>query len=786
MRKTLKFGFLCAALAILALPAMAQNECQLVGLYSIPSFQVSDVNGVQHQGACWNENTIKITLPLTTISGGTTFDAIGSGTNTTATMICGTGCTIEPSGSGVIDATNAGSGFTLSWPKVTAGANGNVLTEAVGGSQSSATTGQIAGTQLWLAPGVNGDSSASIIGPVVTVNLTGGSYTAATLHIVAWFNTALGSTLPTPQVSPNLASCTSTCSVTVNEPTAILPGYTTWSVASGANSGSWFSNAECTNVPIATTSCTITTPATGALAPIVNTAWIQPSGNPFNGCPPGVLPSLFQFDSALENYALGGTDFSSNNGRQVPTLDLCTPIQVTDQGTLPVIGDNALFVIDHEQGKNTAVATNQDRALWVNWSNSQTPNYNGEMYGAEAIQSELDFYCNGCTFVGEPDSEVAVASFQLNNESTSYGGGSGTGTNTVRADWIRAGGGQDNVNSTFLGVMDNGSATNAGGSNFSVYRAQFASASSGCPGCIATAYEFFPDTARWQDGNIGFDAHSVSGFSPSFGNDWFARSEIHNYASMFNGPIYQNAIWQSDAGGLPINASATITGSLTGAQIASGWNSNAGSAPTCSGGSSTYTYVIVAVDSNGGVSNSASESTGATCANPLTSGNPATINFGGQTAFNVAMQAVTLQVWRTGGPMTDGLIGTITCGTNDAIQLIGCNSFSDTGLSASGTLPTANTTGGIFAAGDIGFNTSAGQHIDQFAANGDSAGVLTCSTSTVTKTFARAYASTPVIVVSDETTSGGARVSAKSATGFTVTCIGPSDVVDYTTYGNPN
>lgn len=37
--------------------------------------------------------------------GASTFDAIGSGTNTTATMTCGTGCTMDASGSGTITAT---------------------------------------------------------------------------------------------------------------------------------------------------------------------------------------------------------------------------------------------------------------------------------------------------------------------------------------------------------------------------------------------------------------------------------------------------------------------------------------------------------------------------------------------------------------------------------------------------------------------------------------------------------------------------------------------------------
>ncbi len=76
-------------------------------------------------------------------------------------------------------------------------------------------------------------------------------------------------------------------------------------------------------------------------------------------------------------------------------------------------------------------------------------------------------------------------------------------------------------------------------------------------------------------------------------------------------------------------------------------------------------------------------------------------------------------------------------------------------------------------------------HLNQ-TASGDLAAVKTCSSGSFTVTFNTPYASTPVIIVSDETTAGGARVSAKSSSGFTVTCSGSADVVDYTTYGNPN
>lgn len=86
--------------------------------------------------------------------------------------------------------------------------------------------------------------------------------------------------------------------------------------------------------------------------------------------------------------------------------------------------------------------------------------------------------------------------------------------------------------------------------------------------------------------------------------------------------------------------------------------------------------------------------------------------------------------------------------------------------------------------GDV--TQSAASHNNSTSTTNDISGVLTCSSGTVSKTFTTAYTATPVIIVSDETTTGGAKVSTKSATGFTITCTGSSDVVDFMTRGNAN
>lgn len=76
-------------------------------------------------------------------------------------------------------------------------------------------------------------------------------------------------------------------------------------------------------------------------------------------------------------------------------------------------------------------------------------------------------------------------------------------------------------------------------------------------------------------------------------------------------------------------------------------------------------------------------------------------------------------------------------------------------------------------------------HLTQGAANGDIAGRVTCATNTVTKTFAAAYTSAPTVILSDETTKGGASTTPGTGS-FVVSCTGATDVVDYYVIGNPN
>jgi len=91
---------------------------------------------------------------------------------------------------------------------------------------------------------------------------------------------------------------------------------------------------------------------------------------------------------------------------------------------------------------------------------------------------------------------------------------------------------------------------------------------------------------------------------------------------------------------------------------------------------------------------------------------------------------------------------------------------------------------GDYIRGQSGFIN--GGHMNQSSANSDFAGASACVSGAKTITFSSAYSSTPVILIFDETTHGGASITAKSASSFAVACTGSADAFDYIAIGNPN
>ena len=103
--------------------------------------------------------------------------------------------------------------------------------------------------------------------------------------------------------------------------------------------------------------------------------------------------------------------------------------------------------------------------------------------------------------------------------------------------------------------------------------------------------------------------------------------------------------------------------------------------------------------------------------------------------------------------------------------------FGDAGFAAL-TASSAVVSGavqGTVLSGDV-LNQNTADHL---------AGTSACSSGTKTISFGTTYGSQPVILLFDETTAGGVKLSAKSTSGFTATCTEASDVFDWIVIGNP-
>jgi hypothetical protein len=103
--------------------------------------------------------------------------------------------------------------------------------------------------------------------------------------------------------------------------------------------------------------------------------------------------------------------------------------------------------------------------------------------------------------------------------------------------------------------------------------------------------------------------------------------------------------------------------------------------------------------------------------------------------------------------------------------------FGDAGFAALGasSAVVSGVVQGAVLAGDI-LNQNAANHL---------AGTSACSFGTKAISFGATYSSPPVILLFDETTAGGVKLSAKSISGFTADCTGASDVFDWIVIGNP-
>lgn len=617
-------------------------------------------------------------LALSSGGGGSpTFDKIKSGTNTTAAMVVGSGSSLSP-----------------------------------------LNIGQLVGTQTWLLPGYSA--------PSITGTLTGGSILNGSQWLIQYtLNTAAGETLPSVEVSGStntlsggVCNAGSACTLTVVAPT-IPSGFTTYNVyACNTTAGPCTvpqKVAACTAITI---NCTFTTAygTNTSGVPVVSTAFIQPpNAQAFNGMF-GEVPSIWasQSDGTFEPWLVLDWSTCGVNFTPCGTPTFIRRTFFTDMGngfnTSPVSYgavinqqsySNSFVSINHLQGIQND--NNQDRALSI--FASDPIGFAGSIHALEGLQIEQDVNCNGCAINGIPDGEVTPLSLQMqNNASTTYG--TSYGTNGIRIQYFRAGAGLDTGGNNIInGIWTDNTSTAplGGGAVVGIYKAKCQNSVGGTRSITCFGLNVQADGSNpFGGGQIAVFSQNIGTLTPSeTRGDFLIRNDIHAYTSVLNGMVGNLGNYNSDAGtSYPFSASETLTGSQAIVQIPN----SVGATASCTGGGSTYTYELVANDGNGGTGIIGTTNTLATCTNPLTAGNPATISIPsvGAASWWTAIKgplgaASSVDVYRCGGPMGFGKVGTLALAQDTGT--FGLTAFSDTGIAATGVCPTFNSTGQFSSAG---------------------------------------------------------------------------------------
>src|SRR5579872_1429729 len=577
----------------------------------------------------------------------------------------------------------ASCGGTAAFSSLLGGANTSAaMQNGTGSSLSPLNIGQVAGNQVWMQPAIPSFSG--------TFNQTGGSFSNGPYLVQVVYNSALGASLPSIEESSSSStyftqSCVSgtSCSITISAIT-VPSGYTSWTAyttAINGASGTELLASSCQNISSGS-GCTITAPGSGAAVPTTNGAIPQPPNVQATECPPSVIPTIFMPDNSGNYRTWAGVDPNSNNGQTSGTFDICHRTWFTDEKATPPGGNNGFVIIDHLFGTGTSTS-NQDRALWVG---AVSPaNDSATRYAEEGIQSELDFNCNGCTINGSPDGEVTDASFNTTETAaTNYTSPSTFGANVIRASYFKQGAGAGGKYSVLNAGFTSNNSSYPGGAQVAIVR-------SGCSGTMTAAFCLgFLHSYNSSTTNVQAALYVPGGQTPGGSNNYLILNETAGIPSILNGVTTVAGLNMNNLAQLPVTASVNVTGSVTTTQP----TMSSPASVACTGGSSTYAYEFVGVDENGGTVAS-TQSSCTTGVNPLTSGNPATVSSSGVTATLIAYASfVRIDVYRISGPMATGKIGSLTCVPVNGFSMA-CNAFSDTGLSASGTVPTSNTTGGV-------------------------------------------------------------------------------------------
>jgi hypothetical protein len=598
---------------------------------------------------------------------------------------------------------------------ITSGVNTTAnMQNSTGSSLSPLNIGQVAGSQMWLSPG--------IVPAAVAISTTGGSIlNSHGISVQFTFVSAAGETTVSATsavVSSSSCSGGNSCSVTVTAPT-IPAGYTGYTVyANDASSDALYhkqtATGACVNI---TGNCVITAVTSSGQPPTTSTAYIQPPNIQANTLVPhGGIPGLF-FPKADGNYyPLAGMDFSVGTPLPTPdgTFEFWHRFFVTDsnqnitEATQAGGGliRNALVSFSHIGGNGTTkISTDgsaDDRVIAFRGTDQPTgsPWYHQWLgiYGEQFIYNN-NFNCQpvGGPMVGED----CVAAVRVRTDDQRTAGAHGipiiglhaTAATDVASPAITglpavAGivgtasqetvGSQNGAGLVYAGVVGstNGSAGNTNGQSVALYAKS--------------------PTTRFATQNMG--VYLESGFSSST-LDFAIRSDATAKSKWMGSHYFASSpALVTDSGTLGFLGSVSDTGSINTVQLAVPTFNNGGVANIGTPGSTTYTYKVMGIDGNG-------QGTGASAAGTTTTGN-ATLDTNNFNRISVSfcsggqvLAYTRVDVYRTVGGATQGKIGSINPSSDfltNGPGLTNCSlTLDDKALAGDGaTAPTQNATGG--------------------------------------------------------------------------------------------
>ncbi len=559
-------------------------------------------------------------------SGSSAFSSLTSGTNTTASMLVGSGSTLVPSGTGSINA----SGAWLS------------------------PSGTSAPSPLWDGTAISIQSIAAASGsPLVTV------YTISN----------------TPQYASNgaqgAAFVVAGCSNPANN--SSIYGY-----LCSASTATTLTLDNANGVLQASAAGTVTLYEAFTGTGIIPTMYVQDVNGYWHG--------QMAVDTLTTNpYSTGPT------GPQ-GTLTIGRRTFFRDYDPSLHGGKNAFISVGHMSGRGTAVSGNQDRAMWVSMLNDQGSS--DPIYGMECIQAEMDIL-GAPAIAGAVDGEISALSLQVSDQHTNNIGSPNFGVNCMRATFFReigAGNWGSIGPSVIRAQFYNNSSVNGGGMVCSGVFAQCTDINNNSSNLYSAAVIAAAPLIRFAGGNYGVEIGNFGSNASDF------ALYVNGGQSILLGPVGIQSVYAT-AGNLPVTGSVSAS-SLTLSQLVAPAPGNV----TVVGitGSTTYSYVVVARDSNGNGVASTTFST--TTGNATLSGS----NFNFIELVTPALGPTAFDIYRTVGGATQGKIATLPASAANYIEnqsLI----LSDTGLVADGTTPpSANTTGSLVVPGPVYLGAAAG------------------------------------------------------------------------------